>query len=176
MSWAGFLPSPTVDSREAPWPEGLCVQASERLLGFTSAVCREQGSEGCRIQRSDDVPESKYEVLVVFTASRQAETLGGICVPAWSDCVQLPQETMNVYVAGGLIPRRLSIQYVLNKDYFPVKRRLLGWAGRIRGAGGWGPGRSSNGELRRTELQDQLGQGQIFLARGGMGCVQCLVE
>lgn len=107
-----------------------------------------------------------FEVLVVFTASRRAETLRGICVPAWSDCVQLPQERMNVYVAGGLVPRCLSIQYVLNKDYFPVKRRLLGWAGRIRGAGGWGPGRSSNGELRRTELQDQLGQGQIFLARG----------
>lgn len=83
---------------------------------------------------------------------------------------------MNIYVAGGLLPRRLSIQYVMNKGYSPVNRRLLGWAGRIRGAWGWGPGRSSNGELCCTELQDQLGQGQIFLVRGGMGFVQCLVE
>ena len=32
------------------------------------------------IQRSDGVPEPKYEVLVVFTVNRQAETLRRICV------------------------------------------------------------------------------------------------
>lgn len=75
---------------------------------------------------------------------------------------------VNGYVVGGLFPRRLSIQYVLNEDYSLVNRSKPAWVG-LEGSGKlgrWGPGRSSNGELCCTELQDELGQGQIFLVRG----------
>ena len=73
--------SPTVDSEEDFGPEGGSVKGLKRSWCITSPLFGVNKTlKAAIIQRSDGVPESTYELLMVLTASRQAETHRGICV------------------------------------------------------------------------------------------------
>lgn len=157
---------PTVDCEGDSWLKEFPRRSLGEVLGITRASSGvNKPPKAAVIQMSDSVPESTYELLAVFTASRKAEMLRRMCA-----CVERLRPVASRDDEHICCRRSISTTpfytICIEQRSFPVNRRLLGWAGRIRGAWGWGPGRSSNGELCSTELQDQLGQGQIFLARG----------